>query len=149
DPDVAEFCKRYKGELAHSRLADPGMVFALAIQAVRESRGAPLLKLPVLFLDVRVRTIIERDFAAVLVQQAPSFLATIPAGDERTGRHLGEITGVAVQDLAPKDVATSLSRLQFGLFDDVPSEKQQLDDTLSIFSAPGETRECVEIARGI
>lgn len=138
-------------ELAEGALADRARVFELATAAVHDTaRRHPLCALPMLVVDVPVRTEVEQRLLAALVERAPRVLATVPAGDDASRTRLEPIVG-AVVDAPPIEIATaaSLARVQALLFSqDVPA-RAELDESVTIFSAPGESRECVEIARRV
>ncbi len=142
DLDLASFASDYVLELARSNLADRAdlLVAACAVAAA----GHPLLGKPLLLLDVPVLSTLERDFVRAVVDRSADVLVTVPAGDERTRRHL-EAIGL-VCDLTSPGTDTALGRLQTGLFAEVSSGPSS-GEGVQVFSAPGESRECVEIAR--
>ena len=88
---------------------------------------------------------------AALAARAPSFLATIPAGDELTRSFLPNALGTEIIELGAKESSppNSLGRLQDHLFANPPSSNLDLDGTVTVVSAPGEMHEAVEIARRI
>ena len=144
-------------ELATARLADRARIYQLATAVVADrARPGPLLGLDVLLLDVPVHTTVEHELVAAIVARAPTALATLPFGDERSQRHLSGSVGPAeVATHGPRGATTgeapaasSLARVQADLF--APRrEPAVLDDSIEILSAPGESRECVEIARRV
>ena len=69
---------------------------------------------------------------------------TVPTGDNRTTR-LAVFEGVPIVD-DTKKAETALTRLQKGLFSPT-AEPGSIEKDVVILSAPGESRECVEIAR--
>jgi len=146
---------RFEAELADAKLADRAMILALAAEAVRgdlSSGAAPrFAAIPTLLLDVALESRRECALVAALAARAPNFFATVPAGDERTARMLSEALGVAVR-AAPAGgggAPTSLLRMQDHLFGDLTPPARDLDESVSVISAPGEMHECVEIARRI
>jgi CRISPR/Cas system-associated exonuclease Cas4 (RecB family) len=160
--ELARIHRAYEAELDRARIADRALVLRIAIEAVRgapaSSRGAgavsglgPILGRPLLFVDVAVTTALERDLIAALAARAPEVLATVPAGDEQSLRYLREALGVAPEPAAPPlddpASAPSLRRLQTYLFADGPAPLGKLDGDVTFLSAPGESRECVEVAR--
>ncbi len=167
DPDLARLLARTEAELERAALADRARVFALAAEVVRaaadsDSEVAPpqrldvpllLLDVPLLLLDLPVWTAAEAALVAALVARAPEVLATLPAGDAASAAHLRAAGLVAEKGLAPSSAACSvgLERLQAHLFEASaeadPSEVADLGRDFRILSAPGESRECVEIAR--
>ena len=133
-------------ELATKQLADRARVFEIASEVAESAEPHLLLGHHVLLVDVRVRTAIERRLVTAIVSRAPSALATVPKGDERSLRALADVFGAA-EELEP-ETTDALHRVQRHLF--VPaSYKATLDPSVHVMSAPGENRECVEIARGV
>ena len=90
---------------------------------------------------------IEFDFARKLIEAAPDVLVTIPFGDLATlDRFKAEgLTPVVLEPPGASDL-TALKRYLFATRQ--PPERDALGD-VRLFSAPGEGRECVEIARRI
>src|SRR5262245_27324623 len=79
-PDLAVLLETYAQELEDQALADLASLFRFALQTVE--RGSHyFVRLPLLLLDVRCRSTLERRFLQSLVQQAPAVLATVIAGD--------------------------------------------------------------------
>ncbi len=147
EPDVARLLAAYEAELLRARLADRAEVFLVAAEVAREGDHA-LLGIPTLFLDAEVRHAVERDLVAAIAQRAPRLLATVPLGDARTAGLFEEALGVAPTDLTSPNEGP-LARLQRGLFSEAPVDLPLEGQGVSILSAPGESRECVEIARRI
>jgi len=159
--ELAHIHRAYEAELDRARIADRALVLRIAIEAVRGAptphrAGAasglgPIVGQPLLFVDVPVTTALERDLIAALAARAPEVLATVPAGDEQSLRYLREALGVAPEpaSLALEDPARApaLRRLQTYLFAEGPAPLGKLDGDVTILSAPGESRECVEVAR--
>ena len=131
-------------ELAAKGLADRACVFRIAAEVAESAEPHLLLDRHVLLVDVKVRTASERRLVNAIVARAPSALATVPAGDERTLRGLADVFGSAVTLEAETNDA--LHRVQRYLFTPAP-HRAKLDETVHVMSAPGESRECVEIAR--
>jgi CRISPR/Cas system-associated exonuclease Cas4 (RecB family) len=134
--------RAYEEELERAGLADRAIVFRLAAEAARARPPRPLL-----LLDVPVTSVLERDLVAALAARAPDVLAILPDGDERALTHLYEALGDVPVDHVPAGDGGSLRRLQAHLFSDAPAPPGSLGDDVVVLSAPGESRECVEIAR--
>ena len=147
-PDLVALADAYEAELANTGLADRAEIFRIATAFARDPAArAPLLGLPTLLLDVALESAAERDFVAALAARAPEFLATVPAGDDATAAALSLVIGAAIETLeAPRD-STSLARLQTHLFGGTAAHATAPDESVVVLSAPGESRECVEIAR--
>lgn len=142
---------RFEAELADAKLADRAMILALAAEAVRADAPPRFAAIATLLLDVPLETRREGALVAALAARAPNIFATVPAGDERTARMLSESLGVGTRAAQPNSGGdpTSLARMQDHLFGDLTPPARDLDDTVTINSAPGEMHECVEIARRI
>lgn len=130
---------------AAAGLADRAAVFRIAAE-VAEAAAEPhvLLDRHVVLVDVKVRTAAERRLVAAIVARAPTALATVPAGDEDTLAALASVLGPATELASGGDDA--LHRVQRYLFAPA-NHSAQLDASVHVMSAPGESRECVEIAR--
>src|SRR5206468_2379588 len=101
-----------------------------------------------LFLDVPLASVRERELVAALARRAPEVLATAPRGDARTIAQLEAALGCAAEAARPRRRSGSLGALQEHLFEDSTPPRAGLDETVTLRSWPGEAREAVEIARG-
>jgi len=136
----------YVEMLEEARFADRPLRFRVAADAARSDRA--LLGVPLLVLDVSIRTALERRLLRAVADLSPELFANVPTGDEPSQKSLVDCLGV--QPLAADDGSTSsLRRLQRHLFDQERPPEGSLGDDVENFSAPGESRECVEIARRI
>ena len=121
--------------------------------AARELKANPqsLEKHTVLLLDIAISSNAEKIFIDAVIAAAHRVIATIPSGDAETLKHLGTgtSTGTGTQPLAPQApyAPYALERLQRFLFADEPPPVGEPDDSVVLFSAPGEGREAIEIAR--
>jgi len=133
--DLGRILDAYDAELRRAALADRAEVFRLALEA-----ESPLWGLPALLVDLPLRSPLEERFIARL---SGPVLAVAPSSDaERIGRALG----VARRQLEESS-DTSLARVQQRLFVEGTAPAAPLGDDVLLISAPGESRECVEIAR--
>jgi RecB family exonuclease len=140
----------YEKELADVRLVDfPGLV-EMAIHAISDARFEhPLLDKPTLVVDVELTSSLEADLLAALLRRSKDGLVLVPVGDERTPRLLAERLELEDQSLETEEPRTALDRLRRQLFGRGKPTVSEGDASLTVFSAPGESRECVEIARRI
>ena len=148
DADLAAFQAAVEAEWRTAALADRAGVFEAARSALRDPDArAGLVDDRLLILDARIWTELEGRFVAALIERGCDLLATVPEGDERTLRAL-EAAGARPSDLPRTDGAAveAIRRLHAHLFGPAPSESAA-DDAVTVFSAPGEGREAVEIAR--
>jgi len=116
----------------------------------------------VILLDVPIASRAEEQFIAALVARAATATITVPAGDVRT---LSALSMMGVAFVSDDDGSgqgapgrsrgrrvhahTALERLQAHLFSPEPPPAGAIDESVSLFSAPGEGRETVEIARRV
>ena len=161
-PDLQPLIDAYEVELKEACLTDWPGVLALASQAVSAVSGnrPRLIGLPMLVLDVPIRNEAEFVFVDLLTAAATEVLATVPTADQPTLRRLRDRLRAQIQDLDQRSVgdessasstsASALTNLQRRLFkeEERPIEAKP-DDTVEVFSAPGEGRVCVEIARRV
>ncbi len=146
-PDLARIRAEYEAELGRLGLADRAGVLAAAVRAV--DQGAALVDgVPCVLVDVAIRAPLERELVAALGGRAASVWCTAARGDGRTIASLAAALAVDPRSCDAPDADTALRRAQRNLFagtPDLPAE----DASIAVFSAPGESRECVEIARRI
>ena len=148
DPALAAFARAVASEWEAAGLAERADVFEAATARLRDRRHeAPGSGCPLLLLDVRIWTDVEARFVETLIRRSPDTLATVPEGDGRTRDALRR-AGAEVLDaaLTPAPAAGAIGRLHAHLFA-APPEPHERDDAVTVFSAPGEGREAVEIAR--
>jgi RecB family exonuclease len=152
DPTSAEIARvhrAYEAELTRAGLADRALVFRFAALAAREREGpAP----PLLLLDVPVVTALERELCAALAARAPDVMAIVPEGDAATAENLSSAFAVGVEREAVHTTGahgedSALRRLQAHLFSGEAAPPGALGNAVVVLSAPGESRECVEVAR--
>lgn len=160
------------GEL--SRVTDAGADLAVLLEAVeREARNAgavdraalletaaaalrngetPIRGASVLLLDLPVSSRADAALLAVLAQEAAAAFATVPEGDRQAVsalRDAGFVERPAARTTKVKPPPGALARLQQHLFASAAVPAGEMDDSVVMFSAPGEGRECVEIARRV
>jgi RecB family exonuclease len=156
-PHIAPLVIAYELELREAGLTDWAGVLAVATEAanaVGRSRSR-LVGLPMLLLDVPIGNETELEFVDALASASTEALVTAPAADQATLVRLGGRLGARVKDLDQESGreegdsrgTPALRNLQRRLFKEEGSIKAGADETVEVFSAPGEGRECVEIAR--
>ncbi|HUQ87639.1 MAG TPA: PD-(D/E)XK nuclease family protein [Vicinamibacterales bacterium] len=114
-----------------------------------KSNRARLSGTTVFLLDVAIGSKSEAAFIEALIAAAKTVVATIPSGDAGTLEHLAPASTFALEGATElrRDKPAALARLQQHLFaDDAPPQGLN-DDSVVLFSAPGEGRETIEIAR--
>jgi RecB family exonuclease len=146
-PDHAALLERFQKQMEEVWVADRTILFQAALEEVRA--GADFARHPLLLLDVPIHSAIERAFLVELASAAKEALFTCPTGDTRTLGNLKMVPGVKESAAAPVPLDSSLVRLGSYLFSETTPPEGKLDDEVVFFSAPGEERESVEIARRI
>ncbi len=147
--DVGALLARFQAALG-SGLADRAGLYDLAADVVSRGDAGPVGRVPVVFLDVSLASPAEQRFAAALVARAPSVLATVPAGDDRAREAFAALGAVPdAPGNAAGDGESALAHLRAYLFSDTAPAEPAAGGEAVFFSAPGEGREAVEIARRI
>src|ERR671919_1470688 len=144
--DLAALLDRVESLLHEAGASDRASLSETATKAL----GSPVAgwpPMPLLLLDVPLESEIEAQFLWALVQQSPHVMITVPAGDASALSQL-EKRGVQVQTIE-KTEQNDLTQLARYLFSKEPPPERTRTGELVWFSAPGEGRECVEIARRI
>jgi ATP-dependent helicase/nuclease subunit B len=142
--DLARLVSEAADELREARVADRARLFAVAAEAVA---GEPFLKSPLILLDLELGAAVEEAFALALVSGASAALATAPSQDE-AARRLWPGAGAEMDTIAPPST-DDLGSIQTYLFSEDTPPRRESDRSFEFFSAPGEGRECVEIARRV
>ncbi|MCC6539529.1 MAG: PD-(D/E)XK nuclease family protein, partial [Bryobacterales bacterium] len=147
--DLARLYLDFAEQLQQQSLADQATLYGLALKAASEGRHR-MLGLPVLLLDVPVRSARQRELVAALLRQSPAVLAVALEADEESRGHLEAALGVAGEagTAAGAAAENTLARVRRQVFE-TQLEQAPVDESLAVFSAPGEGLECVEIARRI
>jgi ATP-dependent helicase/nuclease subunit B len=158
-PDLARMIGAYEADLLDAGLTDWPGVLALATEAASGPNPHRLIGLPILLLDAPVTSESELAFVGALAAAAPEMLVTIPAADLPTLGRVRERLGLKVEDIDQSPSvgdsngaagSGTLARLQRHLFNEhAKSPVAKADSEIEVFSAPGEGRECVEIARRV
>jgi CRISPR/Cas system-associated exonuclease Cas4 (RecB family) len=142
--DLSDLLERFEACFEHASTVDSARLFSTA---ARLARAQPVADTVVL-LDLALEHAAERELIAAVVGGARTAFATVPEGDSEARTHLERIgANIAVQH---EDGGGDLACLRRYLFaSGARPPDRRLDGTLEFFSAPGEGREAVEIARRI
>jgi len=146
--DVAELARRFERQLEEAKVADRAALLALAARAVGRGALEPLGRMPMLLLDVSIAGAAERELVRALTAASPSVLATVPDGDDATLQAFRTLGARERRD-DPAGADGDLSRARHFLFAEVAPPARPASGDVLFFSAPGEGRETVEIARRI
>lgn len=141
-PDLARLLQRFDEYFATTSAAGRAAIFKAAGEGVAAVAGLPLL-----LLDVPFDSSVEFGFAKSLIAAAAETYVTVPFGDLAALDRLKTL-GVAIETPEPAG-NSDLTALRRSLFSTRQPPERQAAGDVDIFSAPGEGRECVEIARRI
>jgi ATP-dependent helicase/nuclease subunit B len=144
--DLANLLDRVETSFAAASSADRAALFRTA---ARVAAGTPVADVVVL-LDLAFDHAAERDLVSAVVGSVRSSLATVLSGegDRDSLEYLAGLGGI-VEHRDPQGVGDLACLRRFLFARDAAPIERALDGSLSVFSAPGEGRESVEIARRI
>lgn len=140
--DLAALLERAIEERAKSGAVDYATMLATATEALAKG-SSPVTDKTVVLLDVAITSEEDAKFVRAVVDASRAAIATIPSSDHHTLQALGTKPQAPQAPYAPK----ALARLQTYLFAEETPPAGEMDDSVELFSAPGEGREAVEIAR--
>jgi ATP-dependent helicase/nuclease subunit B len=153
--DVAELLRRFERQLEAGKVVDRAALLAIAARAAAEGALDSLRRMPMVFLDVPIQQRADRDFVDALTAVSPSVLVTVVPGDDATA---DAVRGIAASRHATASAAATtstespecdLGRARAYLFAPASPPPVATRGDVTLFSAPGEGRESVEIARRI
>jgi ATP-dependent helicase/nuclease subunit B len=148
--EVSGLLRRFEERLASAGVADRATLFELGAAAAGAGEMDGLRRLPMVLLDVSIETQVERRFVEALTAISPAALITVAPGDEAT---LASLEAMFPDELgerasAPAAVANGgLARVRAYLFAEAQVPTGGPTPDVVFFSAPGEGREVIEIAR--
>ena len=134
----------YQEELDRNGLCDRAEVLRMATRQIEDGLAPALTAKPVLVLDVQLASRRESAFISALIARSHSALMTLAQGDQKA-THAASACGLKLTDLAAQG---PLAPVQEQLFSSDPERRAEAG-AVTLLSAPGESRECVEIARAI
>jgi CRISPR/Cas system-associated exonuclease Cas4 (RecB family) len=146
--DLSDLFERFEGQFQTAASVDRAAFLKAATEAAADvTPGAhPHASCRLLLLDVALASAVEQRLASALVARAPDACITIPEGDTAAMRAWSSVGSIETLDVGR---VRGLDRLRRQLFaSTVPPAAEALDE-VELFSAPGEGRESVEIARRI
>jgi len=146
-PELARLLRAYDAALGAAGLADRAGVETLAAEALRRGDAAPAR--PLLAIDPPAPSATQRALLSALLEAEVDACAVLPAGDEAARTAFEALFGADAERIEQPAPEGSLHRLQSQLFAGGSAESRAGDAGVELLSAPGESRECVEIARRI
>lgn len=143
--DLADLLSRFTAALDATGTADRAELLRTAARIMRSHPLSFPASLPLVLLDVEILSPAEEGLVRALAEAVPSGLATVPAGDQPSLEALLRI-GARARPTAASG-SSSLGRLRRYLFSEETAPPAEPDEGVRFFSAPGEAREAIEIAR--
>ena len=142
-PDLGHLLDRFEECFAAAGTADRAELLRTAAQLIRERPIAGALVL----LDVPLNHRADAELVSAAIAGSDAVIATVPGGDRDALQAMVEIGGIRE---TPADTGDGdLASLRRYLFAEEQPPWRDTDNSLEFFSAPGEARECVEIARRV
>jgi ATP-dependent helicase/nuclease subunit B len=144
--DLAHLLSRYEQELAARTVADFPLLLRLATEEAAQTDHR-FTRLPIVLLGLAVESAAHERLLAALAARSPGVLATATTSDPAIPS-LQRMLGVSAENIDTEPPRATLDRVRTWLFSSDPPPSAPPDPAL-LFSAPGESFECVEIARRI
>jgi ATP-dependent helicase/nuclease subunit B len=149
--DLAALLERFEQQFSAASATDRATLFDAASQALSSERSPVQQPAALLLLDVPIDSDVEFAFVRALLEKharaSHHTLIAIPSGDAATLARL-QTLGLHPEALE-QNGDSDLAALRRHLFQQTRPEARQPAGDVRFFSAPGEGRECVEIARRI
>ena len=145
--DLAHLLSLYEQELAERSVADLPLLFDLATKEIQTAHHR-FIDLPLVLLGLADESAAHQQLIAALVKRSPAVFATAISDDDPALVFLERVLGVTRESLEDVAPTATLDRVRTWLFSTAQPQSAPPDPSL-LFSAPGESVECVEIARRI
>jgi RecB family exonuclease len=142
--DIAAIRDAYEGSLDSFEISDLPDLYSRATE-VLAAEPPTFLRNAVLLLDVSLRSVTEVRFVQALDRATDRLIATLPSDDGESVEAF-DVLNLPVSR-CDEPVATALDRVRAYLFSLDAIEADERDGSVTLFSAPGEGREALEIAR--
>jgi ATP-dependent helicase/nuclease subunit B len=146
--DLARMLRLYERELEDRKLVDAAGLLDIAAKAARDD-SHPLAGAPLLLLDAPLEEQAALEFIAALASRASSVLAALGAVDAQRLATFESVLLAKAEAVAVPAPAHALDRVRVQLFSIERAPLSTGDASVSLFASPGESLECVEIARRI
>ncbi len=146
--DLSVLLERFEREFTAASATDRATLFGAATIVASGTTGAGLeLRAPLVLADVPFDSASESDFIGALMAASSDVLVTVPFGDIAALQRLAS-QGLHPEVLEQKGESDLVALRRYLFASSRPPEREPAGD-VRVFSAPGEGRECVEIARRI
>ena len=145
--DLSVLLDRFEEQFGAASATDRATLFDAATQALAAGRSLAQRPAALVLLDVPIDSDVEFAFVRALLASPHDTLIAMPSGDAATAARLATL-GLQ-PELLESAGDSDLAALGRHLFQPTHPEARTLAGDVRFFSAPGEGRECVEIARRI
>ena len=152
-PDLSVLLEKFEEQFASASTSDRTVLFdtATAVAAAFATAARPEVHVdlarPLLLLDVPLDSRVEFGFVRALMAASADVLVTVPFGDIKARERLAA-EGLSWES-STQTGDTDLVALRRYMFASSTLQEREPRGDVRFFSAPGEGRECVEIARRI
>lgn len=144
--DLAHLLALYESELDRRAVADLPLLLRLATEEAARGHHR-FTRLPTVILGLAIDSAAHERLLATLIEHSPDVLATAITNDDAI-ESFERILGVKAENLDGAPPVSTIDRVRAWLFSSETPAPAPPDPSL-LFSAPGESFECVEIARRI
>ena len=145
-PDLAALLETFEEQFTAASSTDRAALFRAAIDVAASGRDADAMA-PLLLLDVPLDSRVEFEFVSALLKASADVLITVPFGDVKA---LGRLASLGVNpEVLVQTGDADLVALRRYMFAGSKLKPREPSGDVRFFSAPGEGRECVEVARRI
>ena len=147
-PDLAALLDRFEAQFAAATARDRATLFTTATRVILDGDPPGIdLRAPLVLLDVPLDSRVEFQFVEALMKASSAVLVTVPFGDIAS---LDRFKALGLKTDVLRPVGDSdLAALRLRMFAKAKVEERAPKGDVRFFSAPGEGRECVEIARRV
>jgi len=143
--DLSVLLERFDREFSSASATDRATLFAVAKASLASGAHAIAIGAPLLLLDVPIDSVAEFEFIRALIDASRDVLVTVPFGDLQA---LGRLESIGLHpEVLEQKGESDLVALRRYLFAKKRPPARTPHHDVRFFSAPGEGRECVEIAR--
>lgn len=144
--DLQRLLKAFEEQLDRCGLADQSKMLLLA-QEITDHGTHRLVALPTVLLDLPLSSRAHADFITAVAGRSHAVMATAHPKDAVAIAALEAALGVKAQIIGPDSNVSALEHVRAYLFSIEQPPARAYDQSVDVFSAPGEGLETVEIAR--
>ena len=146
--DLSVLLEKFEAQFAAASSTDRATLFGTATEVLSTTPSVVQpVRAALLLLDVSLDSLVEFEFVRALISVSPDVLITVPFGDIKA---LERLDGLGLTpEVMIQTGDSDLVALRRSMFASTTVKAREAIGDVRFFSAPGEGRECVEIARRI